>query len=329
MMSYGEICKEIIAKNAVSYGDIYDFSETPLEKLFEEFFTFCQTNLSERCKEYDIQPSRFIYTNSYNIEARARFVKGFNIIEVTSGAMIETYKLLSFRNTLFNENKEVIKNYGSLQELIKIPLGHIMFQAAVQFTYYHELAHLAQKPFNEFKSFDESKHKGQGDKYSVQKHCLEFDADIHAANLLPAHILDFWNKQPKEAQTSENLSKLLSVAVSGILNYFMIMGQCGDNIYYDEKSHPHPVIRAVNITDKIIRVAEINVDFKLDSGAILQEAFNLTEKFCEHHKLLNFAVQFNEIFRAHSNDIGKYIEVLDKEADQFPNLLRNKFPDIE
>jgi len=329
MMSYEEICEELIAKNAVKFEDVYNFTEMPLEKLFEHFFQFCQTNLSERCKEYDIQPARFIYTNSYEINARARFPEGFNIIEVNSATMIESYKQLVLENTLFEENKEINENYGEVEKLFEISMGYLMYQAAVIFTYFHELAHLIQKPLGKFSSLDEQKHDGIRDHYSMEKHCLEFDADIHAGNLVPAHVLNFWKTNPEEYQTAENVSKLLSVVVSGILNYFMIMGQCDQDIYYMAGSHPHPVIRAVYITEKIIRVAEINVDFKLDSEAILRESFNITEKFCEHHNLPNFATQFNKIFRQHRTEISRYIEVLDTESDQFPKLVRNRFPDNE
>ncbi|SDJ97982.1 hypothetical protein SAMN04487898_105202 [Pedobacter sp. ok626] len=326
-MTYDEVCKELMAKKIISFADIYDFSETPLENYFENFFTFCQTNLSERCKEYDIQPARFIYTNDYNINAKASFPEGFNIIQVNCGTIVKTYESLYSKNFLFKEDKEINKNYSEIETLFKIPLGFLMFQVAVQFTFYHELAHLIQKPFKVFDSLDERKHNGTEDKYSSLKHCLEFDADIHAANMIPPHILDFWKKHPDQHQTAGNLSKLLSVVVSGILNYFMIMGQCDQDIYYTESSHPHPIIRAVYITEKIIQVAEINVDFKLDSGVILQEAFNITEKFCIHHAIPNFVAKFNEIFSVHSDDIGDYIEILDTESDQFPNLVRNKFPD--
>jgi len=329
MMSYEEICKELIASKAVSFGDVHNFTETPDERLFENFFIFCQTNLLERCNDYDIQPARFIYTTGYNVNARARFSGGFNIIEINIGTMVETHKRLSSHNTLFKENTEIIKEYGKLEELIKISLGHIMFQAALQFTYYHELAHLVQKPFEEFISLDEQKHEGTEDKYSALKHCLEIDADIHAANLVSAHVIDFWKKQQSQDPSQENLSKLLSVAVSGILNYFMIMGHCDKDLYYMECSHPHPVIRAVYITEKIIQVAEINVEFKLDSGAILQEAFQITERFCEHHGLPNFAAKFDKIFRKNSVEIGNYIDTMDKFAYEFPNLMRNKFPDRE
>lgn len=81
-----------------------------------------------------------------------------------------------------------------------------------------------------------------------------------------------------------------------------------------ECSHPHPIIRAAYITEKIIQVAEINVEFKLDSGAILQEAFQITERFCEHHGLPNFAAKFDKIFRKNSVEIGNYIDTMDKFA---------------
>ncbi|WP_316827428.1 hypothetical protein [Pedobacter miscanthi] len=327
MLSYEEVCTELISKRVVPYADIFDFKDTPLEDLFEMFFTFCQTNLSEHCAEFDIQPARFVYTNDFDVNARAGYVDGYYIIKVNMGTIIETFKSFFANKNIFKQHKQTNEKYGSLEKLIEFPLGVVMYQAAIQFTYYHERAHLIQKPFQEFTSLEEHNQTGPSSHYSAFKHALEFDADVHAANLVPVHIIDFWKKLAKQDQTSENLSKLLSIGVSGILNYFMFMEKNNQNLYYRESSHPHPLIRSVYITDVIIHVAEINVDFKLDSSAILREAFNITESFCEHNGFPNFAAKFKSMFQQNFDGIKEYIDNMASEADHVSQLVRNRFPD--
>ena len=56
---YEEVVKILITRLGINYTEIYNYRGDRIELLFQRFFDFCQTNLTERCPYFDIQPALF------------------------------------------------------------------------------------------------------------------------------------------------------------------------------------------------------------------------------------------------------------------------------
>ena len=73
-------------KNSIlSNADIFDFRGLPIEQHFEGLYNFCRENLDINSEKENISPNIFLYTNSYEINARARFMNGQNVILINMG----------------------------------------------------------------------------------------------------------------------------------------------------------------------------------------------------------------------------------------------------
>ncbi len=71
----------------------------------------------------------------------------------------------------------------------------------------------------------------------------EFDADAFACNFLCDQCSRDFLDLSKVEQTENNFIQLASLALASVFIYFVKSSEYHKQIYYDEKSHPHPLIR--------------------------------------------------------------------------------------
>jgi hypothetical protein len=304
--------------------DIFDYGQSKIAVLFDRFYNFCQDNLTIHCTEYDIQPARFYFRDDTRVNARAGKKNNYYIIEMNMGLVLAMYEYFYTRNTAFNDDAYLAKTYRDLFPA-DAPPDFVMYQVAIQFTYYHELGHLVQKS-PELNGFLSENYTTTGSSFSMLQHLKEFDADIHAAQMIYFHIYEFWKKLPDQQQTSDSLFKFIAVYLSGIFVYFTYLEGEANPLYFAEHSHPHPLVRITYIMDVIIGVAEKNlIDIKIDGREVLREAFNISERIAVANKYENPVDRYGNSFVSANKSIADYIQVLITKSNKESFLVKNRY----
>lgn len=307
-------------------NDMFDYTNNDPYKVVENYFQFCQTNLSERCEEFNIQPALIYIRQKMEVNARAGKIKDHYIIAVNFGTILTLFRLFSDHRKIF-ESKE-LKIYSELDENLDVSLDYLLFQLCTQFTYYHELAHLIQKsPIqNTWLQEEYEGYSPENEPYSLERHLFEFDADLHASNYIAFHILNYWERQQEKLKTIENLGLLISLGIAAVYSYFIFLMRKYTKVYYTASTHPHPLIRIFYISDCFIKVCEQNIgkEIKLDPKEIIRNGFSITDYLFSigaNNPIHNFLQSFNN----EQQNIENYInQVLIPESKKINNLAMNR-----
>jgi hypothetical protein len=313
-----------VAKIPVS--DVFDYEESPIKELYDKYFQFCQENLSEKCKEHAIQPAKFYYRNEYGINARAGMLNGYFIIGVNMQTIHLLYQFFYVKNDTFESDEHLVGTYSELSTKFDVPAGHLMFQLAILFTFYHERAHLIQKSPNLMLGLSEKLDDSDQREFVIGRHILELDADLDAAQEICFHLFDYWKKLKQLDRTENNLQKILSLGIASIFSYFLLYFDRSMKIYYDQHTHPHPLVRITYIVDCFIDVAQKNapIGFSLDARATLREGFVVSEVFSQNVFQANIVQDYADQFKTEGKNIENYVNELLSEAERIPNLVKNR-----
>jgi len=320
---YNEFSNELVNTVGIPAYDIFDYQFSPIALLFDRFYNFCQDNLSFHCSEYDIQPAIFYYKNDKRVNAGAGKLSSFFLIEMNMGTLVTMYNFFYNENVAFSKDTYLKRDYVGLTPA-DAPPDFIMYQVAIQFTYYHELGHLVQKsPL--LSHFLTEKYTSGGSDFTLLKHLMEFDADLYAAQMIFFHIQEFWGKLPIMRQTGETLSKFIALYLSSIFIYLTYLEGNPTPLYFAEQSHPHPLVRITYILDIIISVAEKNIkDIKINAGKVLSESFNISEKIAVANKRTNPVERYANVIRSANDEITAYVNKLISESEKYPFLVKNR-----
>lgn len=322
--NHKENIKELSQKDAIS--DAFDYSVNDPFSVAENYFQFCQQNLSEECGEYDIQPARIYIRKDTQVNAAAIRTKNHSIIAVNFGTIVKLFRFFTDNRSIFE--KEELKAYRQLDTAFD--LDYLAFQLTVQFTYYHELAHLIQRSPVLSRWIDElyAKYIREGDGYSLDKHVYEFDADLFGSGQEAIHIIEYWSRLEADLKTPEHLSLLLSVGAAAIFSYFLFLMDKYPNIYYKATDHPHPIVRISYMVDNFIKNAEHNLPkgIHLDARQILSQAFQISEHwFGQDGNKREAVMEFAKFFQNEGQNIADYINnVLIPESRKHPELVMNR-----
>lgn len=291
MPKYDSEIKNSIKNGILSNADIFDFRGLPNEQHFEELYNFCRENLDINSKKENISPNIFLYTNSYEINARALFLNGYNIILINMG-------LIGNCLTNYSENlklNEFIKNkFPDLSQKFDNHISHLSFQLTTQFTYYHELAHLFQ--FCKKKNEIELQERKTDEGFDLIKHKLEINADTYASIAIATHLQQYIDKIFGNELTQKSASDTIKILGACLLNYVINFSDKSE-VYMDKYSHPHPFLRLLNI---ILSIAN-----HIESMPKLKEK--------------NIALNGREIF----NNILEFYQTLEDEG-----IFSTKFSDL-
>lgn len=314
---YDEIGALLKQVPQIKKTDIYNYIDSPSMQEFEDLYQFAQENLRNYCDEYEIQPSYFHYVDKLSVNARAGKFNSHYIIGINKGTIVELHKLF-IQNNIFNKN-ENLKQYLVLENILDVPISVLMYQLATQFTFYHELGHLIQKSTSLFQGMSEEYQKP----FSLEKHLLEFDSDLHAANHIAFHVRQYLDKIDNSNKTKENIEKLISTSIASIYCYFTLLFQSfNENIYYLENTHPHPIIRISYILPTFIDV--LAKHFSINQANVLNEGLMISKEiFIKSHQGELIGSYENILFTELEN-IQQYIKKMVDGADKLPFLAVNK-----
>lgn len=324
--NYTDIIDDLKDNAKVPIGDIFEYEFSEIKDIYQRYFQFCQENLTEECDEFDIQPAKFYYRTVYEINARAGLQNGYFIIGVNMQTIHSLYDLFYEKNNIFESDLFLLENYKELTDKFDVPAGHLMFQLATLFTFYHERAHLIQKSDLLAASLFEQPMPTNQNEFSIERHIIELDADLDAAHKICFHLIEYLKKLNANDRTPENLQKILSLGVASIFSYFLLYYKEKVKMYYKEFSHPHPLVRITYIVDCFVRVAEINLpgDFKIDLGKTIREGFIITDTFYKSVLNIELVEGFAEQFMSESKNVEVYVNELLGVGEEIEYLVKNR-----
>lgn len=300
-MDYQQEAAYAIKHNIAKYGDIFDFEGTPSEKQYKVLYLFCRENLDIHCRRKSISHSSFLYSNDFSINAKARKKNNQNVILINIGLIQNCIDEYLYNHAL---NDFIISKEPYLADRFDSSLSYLAFQITTQFTYYHELAHLFQ--FSNISKEQEFQERGSDDKFDIIKHKLEINADTYSSICIATHIHQYINNTFGDNINQEFASKTITILGACLLEYIMNFTS-EYNLYFEEYSHPHPLIRLLNIILNITNhFSQIPM---LKEKGIMLNANSLFRSIIDFHKDL----EDDNIFKSgFSNIISQYIMNIEK-----------------
>lgn len=289
----------------ISKSEVFDFLGTAGEEEYLESYNFYQEALAKHA-DYGVSPSYFYFKDSSDFNAKARKTKdNFYLIEINKGITEFFYRCLV---TYFDlDNFDKLNKYKILESKLQNPIGELMYQSIMHFTFYHELGHLIQ--FTESSEKDLNESLISGCKYSVEEHCEELDADLFASISVSTHIYQYFEKYFNGQPNKDSIESYISILTSSIFIYFLSFAEYRNGYYLKENSHPHPLVRIISATARITDYFEHllkmkGIEIKIDQNEIFKETFRISEIF-----------------------VNRFIE--EKEFEGFFNLLTEKMEEIK
>jgi hypothetical protein len=105
MRTYEHVLEELEAARIWAHWDDYFYiSGHPLELLYKDFFAFGQHFLDRDYPEFAIHPARMFFDSNPAVNACARRVRGYSIVEICQGAITEIFKLFSGKDKHFTRS---------------------------------------------------------------------------------------------------------------------------------------------------------------------------------------------------------------------------------
>lgn len=283
--------------------EIFDFSDKVGEDEFESNYQFCQGALFLH-REFGIEPCYFYYRDFSDLDAKAIKTQNHYLIGINRGIVESYYRDLV---TYFKlQDYDEVHKYIELEEKLANPVGELMYQSILHFTFYHELGHLIQFSGKENGDICESLNDGLD--YSIDLHSEELDADLFASISVSTHFYQYLKKQLNKELSANDVTNYISILTSSIFIYFLSFAEYRNGFYLKEKSHPHPILRIISATARIIGYFEHvskknNLILNIDQQLVLKETFRLSEIFINK----SFAKKEFQGFLGILNDNLKYI----------------------
>ena len=313
--SYTDIVRALVLNRIIEPADAYFYFKHNLAVVFDQLFLFGQENLSEVCLRdgYNIEPARFHFPDDARINALASRTNGHSTIEINRGTVEQLWNVFCHRSILHDPE---LADYKILNDFYEQPphnisVSYMMLQSALLFTFYHELGHLVQftNRTSATASIEERNMAAGTRPFDFGHHIREYDADQHGAQQSAAHVIEFWSKLPKEERTEENLSRLIVITLVGILGfYMMLLADPETELYFYERSHPHPLIRLQWIYTSLLDRISINIPgVKLDASAVIAETLRVLDVYFKHKGMGNIQDRFREPLSQNYDQIMAYI----------------------
>lgn len=290
------------------------FDETS-DVLFNQKFKFYQSNLVRHHEHhgYEIAPAFFYFIDNDKIEAIASPPKdGLFLIGISYGLIDLFDRKL---NRYFNiDDYKGIRSINAVQKCIPNSIGEIMFQTLMHFTFYHELGHLIQFSNNKSTKEKEENLTSQG---NFDEHLVEADADLFAALAVGTHLYQYFEKNFSCTWTKQLIEEYLSILSSSIFCYFLSLNEYNEEIYFEKKSHPHPIIRLFYSLDVIVDyflkvLKHKNKNYKIDVDQVISNTFDCSEimitNFFDERKLKDFSniyINNKKSIKAYKNKLKK------------------------
>lgn len=311
MDEYYKVIAEVSAATAIPSDEFFDYRDSPSKEEFDAIFTFYQETLLLN-EGYGITPSYLYFNPGLTANAQAKKVADCYLVSINMAMVINLMTMFKDKPALLDgtDNEELI----AFQELLDAPINELMYQNAIHFTFYHEMAHLIQN--SEFLEGALYERVDSVVEFSIRRHNLELDADEFSALCIGSHAIQYAQHMFGEAIDTNKVEKLLIIICSSALIYMLSFRTNSENIYYEEMSHPHPIIRITRIVAAIVQYSvqaleHLGFELALDTRRIIAETIRFTDKIACNVLGINPVIRYENYLNTERENVEAYIRKTD------------------
>lgn len=273
LREYTEDGAIIVEQDILQENEIFDFSSSPYNQEFLDVFNFYKETLSKSA-HYEVDPAYILYYNDRTVNARALKRDEVSLVMINAGLLVWLIENLKEKEEIHNI---LSKSYRSITESLDCSINELMYQNALHFTFYHELGHLVQKSNLLNDSLYENPESIAT--FDFKRHQLEMDADSFSALCMSTHLIQYIKKIFGGNINSDKVSSIYEIICTGLLLYLFSFPSFKYDIYYKEGTHPHPIIRILNILLTMIHYCNQDPEFRsknihLSYSSIIQNIIN-------------------------------------------------------
>ncbi|WP_430404227.1 hypothetical protein [Fluviicola sp.] len=301
MEQYRNMVARILKETSIPEDDIFDFESSPHCNEFNQAFKFYDEAIS-RNAHFGIEPHLLFYKKSYSINAAATKENEHYIININAGTIVHLMERFKPENVPLNDE------YADFQNLLDVSIANLMYNTALHFTFYHELAHLIQK--SDLLDSTLFERPDTVSRFSIERHILELDADTFSSLCVGTHLLQYARQCFGENMDCESIKKLIVVACGSALLYLLSFQSNALPIYYEEYTHPHPVVRISCVVFHIVGYCLQSLEeyqLELDIQDIVKEAMSFAHSISSNGNDRSIIEQYQEIIGQEAHNIEAYI----------------------
>jgi len=300
--NYQSICDDLVNAGHIDRESIWfpEAGKDEFEKNYtSSFFYYTQNALLKNYPDYVIDPARFCYVNDDGLNAVAKYrSKTFSIL-INIGVVRELRKI--FDTNIAKD--QLVQGLLGAGYVIDTSPGLFLQKIALIFIMEHERAHLAQFSrllelnksahfaangnFTGYKEIDLIRKEGAGNskEFKFSDHLLEMDADLSGVSYTGSYIMGELKKKFGEVPY-EAFHELFTVALASIMVLFHYWFEDSDSmpIYYQEHTHPHPVIRKAYCWEHFLSILHSNpnqIGFEVDFQRIQENSYVIENRILE------------------------------------------------
>jgi len=326
MELYNQVKIKIIENTPIPNDRIFDFELSPHKDEYNAIFEFYYTAL-EKHVHYGIEPYLLFYYDDTSINAAAALINGHYTIKINKGTVKELIEIFKLNEDIIVETDN--EDYIEFEKLLDTSINELMYQNALHFTFYHEMAHLIQKSDLLEKGIEEQPSGVHG--YSIERHILELDADQFSALCMGTHIIQYAKGMFGDDLNVDQLKKLIVTICSSALVYLLSFKSNSEDIYFEENSHPHPVIRITLIVFHVVGYCSQSMGktgVELNIKEIVNECLEFSDKILqskfEDDRIEKYKAQIGE----KAVEITDYIKKMRSLSDKDKTLASYKWNQV-
>lgn len=327
MRTIKEVIEELTGKDIKPYGGeshFYDYTDTddsPLKTLFDEFFHFGQEYLDRDDLEFNIKPARLYYSTNTGLNALARKVNDYYLVEIYMGtiAWMENF-YLSMEEKF---KLDGLQQYQHISQIRNVTPGKFLLQLVTIYYLYHEVGHLIQRSGQDADYVEFLANDCVGDEIPT-RHMRELDADWNAAYCMALHLKQFAEVETKGAYLVDPtiLLEIAALGLAAIYMYFINRTDKNPAIYYQEKCHPHPSVRLSYMLVFILDNLQANVPYPINKSEVLKKAILISEILMKEGEA-NIIAEYSIALGKELKQVEDYIKKIMGDTENYPYLCKH------
>jgi hypothetical protein len=321
---YNQIQANTIADLPFNDVDIFNPEGSTMQAEILRSFGFYYNTLRTESGHYGILQHYILISSNITKNASAGTIDGKYVIKLNVGLLhwlISKFQL----GTPIKVNAD-LEALNKLNNKLDISINEFYYQLASHFTFYHELGHLIQQSDFLNEGIQENSLNNEA-AFNFEKHILEFDADCYSTLSLANHIVDYYERLFKDDLDKEVIEALIILSGTVICQYLLTFVNNIEDLYYKERSHPHPAIRLLyslmtfcTYLKDAWKKKGVNIHFETIFMNVFYESINLEKDFLDTDN----SAKLLEIIKKERPALLRYIAELQAEANGRADLAVQK-----
>lgn len=291
-------------------SEFFDMEFSPYSEEFIEAFNFYTETLNHH-KDYGISPAYMYYNNFRSRNAKAGLLNNTYLITINMGTLHWLVDNFKYNDTIPTSGIRLI---DIISKHIDTAPQNLMYQMCFHFTVYHEIAHLIQNSSYLESHLDEYPKTND---YNNRRHLLEIDADEFSSLCLGTHINQYAEKLFGASLNQDILEGIIIFCLVPIFLYLSSFAGSKEQMYFYERSHPHPIIRVMLVTMTICHYINQDLDanekeFSINHKIVLNRTLQVASELEQSVFNSPYVEDFIDSLKINLQNILDYVSYFDE-----------------